>query len=260
VSTVLSYGAGSNSKAILAGKVERSEPLDATVFSDTGGERPEIYADIALTSAWCVSKGYPPITTVKRIAPVKIDGEIKNAYTLEEECLMRKQLPSIAYGFKSCSDKWKQQPFKAWLKESGLTDVTVLIGFDADEPHRAERGDSYDSGYAKRYPLIEWGWNRDDCIAAIARSGLAQPGKSSCFFCPSSRKAEIIALPQYLKDRAVAMEQNANLTSVKGLGRRFAWADLLAAVDAQTIIEFPIEVPCGCHDGIASTPAITPEK
>jgi hypothetical protein len=251
VSVVLSYGAGTNSKAILAAMVMNGEPLDAIVNADPGGERQDIYDDMAETSAWCVERGYPSITVVKRVAVVKVGDEVKEAFTLEEECLMRKQLPSIAYGFKSCSDKWKQQPFKKWLKESGLTDVTVLIGFDADEPHRAARGDTYESGYIKRYPLIEWGWNRSDCVDAIRRAGLRQPGKSACFFCPSSKVSEILALPQSLKERAIAMELNADLTVIAGLGRRFSWRDLIANDDAQVDFDFPqIEVPCGCHDGV----------
>ena len=41
-------------------------------------------------------------------------------------------------------------------------------------------------------------WGRDDCVAAIARVGLPQPGKSACFFCPSSKKHEIITLALHL--------------------------------------------------------------
>lgn len=244
---VLSYGAGTNSKAILCEMVRRGEQLDAIVFSDTGGERPETYADIKETSLWSVAQGYPPIEIVRRTAMVGTDI----AHSLEDECLMRKQLPGIAYGFKSCSDKWKQQPFKKWLKDTGWTDVTVLIGFDADEPHRAERGDSYKSPYSKRYPLIEWGFGREECRSAIALAGLPQPGKSACFFCPSSRKPEIATLnaahPDLMR-RAITMEKNADLTTIKGLGRRFAWGDFIAGIESQDNLDLN-PLPCGCFDG-----------
>jgi hypothetical protein len=54
-----------------------------------------------------------------------------------------------------------------------------------------------------------------------------------------------------LAARAVAMEKNAELTSVKGLGRSFAWGDLYAADDAQQKLfpEVRIEQDCGCYDG-----------
>ena len=51
--------------------------------------------------------------------------------------------------------------------------------------------------------------------------------------------------------KAVAMEENAELTAIKGLGRDFAWKDLLAFDEAQCSL-FPeslIDIDCGCYDG-----------
>lgn len=65
--------------------------------------------------------------------------------------------------------------------------------------------------------------------AAIERAGLPNPGKSACFFCPASKKHEIRELAKLypeLADRAIAMEDNAALDTVKGLGRSFAWLTL----------------------------------
>ena len=165
---VVSYGAGTNSTAMVCEMVRRGEPFAAVVFADTGGERPETYAHLLEFSEWLTARGYPAITTVRQTTKV---GNVP-VTTLEAECLAGHRLPGIAYGFGSCSDKWKQRPFRAWLKQTGWQDVTVCIGFDADEPHRAERGDQHDSGYAKRYPLIEWDMGRDECIAAIDAAGV----------------------------------------------------------------------------------------
>lgn len=249
---IVSYGGGTNSAAMVAELVNHREYLDAIVFSDTGGEKPETYAHIDLMSAWLVTRGYPAITMIRRTPAIVGD---RTASTLEEECLMRGQLPGIAYGFKSCSDKWKTQPFRTWFKEQAFDDeVTVCVGFDAGEEHRAARGDLYDEPYQKRYPLIEWRMERDDCIASIKAAGLPQPGKSACFFCPSSKKGEILALANehpLLFQRAAAMEENADLTSIAGLGRRFSWRDLVKA-DADQAKLFPettIDSPCGCHEG-----------
>ena len=245
--TILSYGGGTNSKAIAVEMVRRGEKIDAITFSDTGGEKPETYKDVHETSDWLVSRGYPEIIWLRK--PHKV-GSIE-VLSLEDECLSSRNLPGIAYGFGSCSDKWKMQPFKKWLKSTGWADVVVLIGFDADEQHRADRGDDYKSGYSKRYPLIEWGWGREDCIEAIKKSGLSLPGKSACFFCPSSKKSEVIGLkyshPDLFK-RAVAIEKNADLTKIKGLGRNYSWADLSEADDLQDDL-FGKPIPCVCWDG-----------
>lgn len=129
--------------------------------------------------------------------------------------------------------------------------VRKVIGYDAGETRRAMA--QGDEKYELWYPLIEWGFDRDACIAAIAASGLAEPPKSACFFCPASRKEEIVALQREHPDlyqRAVAMEENAaaNLGSVKGLGRRFAWSSL--TVEGAEVSEAP-EIPCDCFDGEA---------
>ena len=41
--SVVSYGAGTNSTAMLIGLHERGERPDLILFADTGGERPETY-------------------------------------------------------------------------------------------------------------------------------------------------------------------------------------------------------------------------
>lgn len=83
---------------------------------------------------------------------------------------------------------------------------------------------------ASSYPLMEWGWDREACIRAIEAAGLPQPGKSSCFFCPSMRAEEIIDLRERYPElfrRALALEDNAraNLKTVRGLGRNYSWKE-----------------------------------
>jgi hypothetical protein len=253
--TVLAYGGGTNSKALAIECVKRGIPLDAILFADTGGELPETYEDIRRTSTWLRNHGYPAIGWVHY---TRRNGE---RLTLEQDCLDKKMLPSIAYGFKSCSLKFKVDPQDKFMnnweparevwKAGGQ--VTKLIGYDAGEPHRVK--DYQDKKYAFRYPLVEWGMDREDCVEVIKAAGLPLPGKSACFFCPSSKAGEIKRLkrthPEYLA-RALAMEANAkeNLTSVKGLGRRWSWTDLVDADDRQAdLFLTPPEIPCGCYDG-----------
>lgn len=251
---VVAYGGGTNSTAMLVGLHERGIRPDLILFADTGGEKPHTYDHIKAVSAWCVGVGFPEIITVQS------QDRQGDYYTLEERCLNNKMLPSIAYGFKSCSEKHKRRPQDKFVRnwdaarlawECGLK-VTKLIGYDADEERRAKIAE--DGQYQYEYPLIAWGWGREECVEAIARADLPQPGKSACFFCPSSKKAEILDLAQRYPDlmvRAIAMEKNAELTSIKGLGRRFAWSDFIASSDAQSDLfsDAGSETPCGCYDG-----------
>ena len=256
--TVASYGGGVNSTAMLLGILERLDAYgvspdgikpDLILFADTGGEKPETYAYMQKLSGFLVQFGFPPIVTVA------VSGE-----SLEANCLRRKALPSIAYGFKTCSQRWKLEPQekymnnwtparKAWMRGGR---VTKLIGYDAGEPQRAKQYG--DDKYMLRYPLIEWGWDREGCLATIARHGLCPPPKSSCFFCPNMSENEILDLrdehPELL-DRALAMERNADLVQIKGLARDMSWQQIVD-YDRDQLALLPKRertMPCECYDG-----------
>jgi len=247
--TVASFGGGTDSTAMLIGMWQRGERVDLILFADTGGEKPHTYEHINRFSDWLVRNGMPEITVVKPTV------------TLEQDCLNRRALPSIAYGFKTCSQRFKVQPQDKFLNNwqpakdawARGEKVLKLVGYDATEERRAK---DYESNkYQIRYPLIEWGWDRAECIDVIKSFGLELPGKSACFFCPSSKAQEVKQLAvdyPHLAQRAIAMEANAELTTIKGLGRDYSWTELLKFDEAQTKLfdsDFSTaEIPCGCYD------------
>ena len=70
-------------------------------------------------------------------------------------------------------------------------------------------------------------------------------------FCPNMRRGEILelnALHPELAQRAIAIESNADLSSVKGLGRQWSWGAMLATPD-MFADHFEKAMPCGCYDG-----------
>ena len=238
---IVSFGGGTNSTAMLVGMRERNIVPDAIVFADTKGEKPHTYEHLIDVNKWTLLNGFPIITVVSNEKSSRKGG-------LENMCLEAHSLPSIAYGFKTCSLIFKKEPFDDWIKAKEIPDYERWVGFDAGESRRAKVFDG------TRYPLIEWGWTRKDCIEAIRRAGLKQPGKSSCFFCPSSKKQEVLQLRKdypELAARAVTMEKNAILTEIKGLGRNYAWADLYKADDDQGKLfeETDLPIICECFDG-----------
>ena len=232
---MVSYGGGANSTALLVGLHQHHIPVDLILFADTGAEHPHTYAYLDIMDRWLKEHGMPPII---RVYKTTRDGK---RLTLEQECLQSGTLPSMAYGFKRCSLKHKigpQDKFcnryppcrKVWAAGKR---VVKFIGYDADESYRSDKvllGDLADPKYSKWYPLMEWGWDRAACLQAIEDAGLPQPGKSSCFFCPSMRAEEIIYLRDHHPDlfrRAIALEDNArpNLKTVQGLGRNYSWKE-----------------------------------
>lgn len=260
---IVNFGGGTNSTGLLVGALERGLRPDIVVFSDTGSEMPHTYEHLDAVSAWLVSKGLAPIQVTRW---VRKDGRF---IALHDYCLEREELPSKAYGFSGCTTKWKQQPVDRWLKQHPLVHaeheagraVERWIGYDADEPQRAARMAEKNPEphlWGWRAPLVEWDWGRDECVEAIARAGLKQPGKSSCFMCPSMRKTEVEALAARHPDklrvaleierRAIAKSAlRAEPTSIIGLGRsHFAWADVVKGLP---VVQGPSEVSCGCYDG-----------
>lgn len=238
MTSVVSYGGGVNSTALLIGMHERGERPNAILFADTGGEKPQTYEHIERVRQWIDRVGFPPLTTV---------GYTESAHgSLEQECLNNETLPSKAFGFGGCSVKWKRQPMDRWVAawpdavaawERG-EQVTRLIGLHAGEMRRGKIPD--DKKYCYRYPLREWGWVQADCEEAHVRAGLTLACKSACFFCPAMRKAEVIQLANEHPDlfaRAVAIERNAieagTLETVRGLGRHWTWEALVAADERQ---------------------------
>lgn len=143
---------------------------------------------------------------------------------------------------------------KIW--EEGGT-VTKIVGFDAGESWRAK--DYSSKRYVVRYPLIEWGWDREECVAAIERAGITVPRKSSCWFCPEMEEWEILDLqdehPELL-ERALAMERNnSKLVNIKGLGRTVTWQQVVdfhrdqMPMPGMTLMPRKSRVPCTCYDG-----------
>jgi len=245
---IIAYGGGTDSTAMLIECVNRNITVDLILFADTGAEKPHTYEYIKLFSKWLINNGMPEVTIIKNEAPSKVDG-------LEALCLKNKTLPSIAYGFKSCSVQFKIEPVDKYLKVNYVEawdkkEIIKFIGYDASEDRRAK--ESPNEHYINRFPLIEWAIDRDMCIEIIKEANLSQPGKSACYFCPSSKPHEVrnlkIQYPELAK-RAISMEENAELTSIKGLGRSFSWKALLATDDMFDDQYNNIEIACGCYDG-----------
>jgi 3'-phosphoadenosine 5'-phosphosulfate sulfotransferase (PAPS reductase)/FAD synthetase len=248
VNELVTFGGGVNSTAMLIGMAHKGIRPGWILFADTGGEKPETYAHIAKMAEWIENVGgygFPALITVAKNSMYQ---------TLEDECLRKETLPSIVFGWRSCSDKWKQEPQRKLMNNSPLAreiwargeKIRKAIGFGVDEQRRAKEFE--DEKYVNWYPLIEWGWDRAKCVEVIKAEGFAVPPKSACFYCPASRKPEVLALQKEHPDlyaRAVAMEQNAakNMNVVKGLGRHWSW-EKLPEVAIETV-----EQTCMCFDG-----------
>lgn len=208
--------------------------FDFILFSDPGSENPKTYEYIEYFNKWLKEHKQPKIITLNK------RDKNKEILTLYDDNFRLKTLPSIAYGFKKCSLKYKVGPFDVFLNNSIIAQkcikngfhINTFIGIDMEEDHRAVENPN--QKYRNIYPLISAEFGRFECAQYILSNGLILPPKSSCTYCPSMKPWEIIALYETYPSefyRAIRLEQNAmpNLTSIKGLGRDFAWWDIILA-------------------------------
>ena len=227
---VVADGLGVNSTAMLVGMHHRGIRPDLILFADTGSEKQATYDYLKVRQDYLASIDFPPVIVVKY--EPKNFKNYPPYRSLGENCLTNGTLPSLAFGFKSCSQKWKVAPQDAyvakWLPaiESWTMGGRVVkyIGYDAgpQDAKRYAHVEGYeDPSYEYRYPLRDWNWDREECRRQIVAAGLPVPVKSACFFCPASKPQELHDLtPENLRF-IVAMEARAHprLTSILGLWR-----------------------------------------
>ncbi len=229
---IANYGGGVDSTAMLVEMWRRRIVPDVVIFADVGSEKPETYEYIEMFSRWLSARGLPEVTVVRRnkSRPSKTGPGYD---TIEGNCLQNRTLPSLAFGRKSCSLKWKADPMDKWHRSwqpaidkwASGGKPTKCLGYDSGPADsRRAVGRTEDDLFIYRYPLREWGWTREDCVEQIVRAGLPVPVKSACFFCPASKPWELLWLatehPDLFK-RAIVIEDRAqpNLDTVEGLWR-----------------------------------------
>ncbi|MEL6166027.1 MAG: hypothetical protein AAFR37_20560, partial [Cyanobacteria bacterium J06628_3] len=225
------------------------------LFADTGGEKPETYPYLKIMDEWLTSVDFPEITIVK--------ANNKDE-TLEDECLRSQMLPSKAYGRGQCSSKWKIRPQEKyrnqWKRENSFKKHIEFVGIHHGEQRRLINAEGYlkpleNDKMRVEYPLIMQKINQSACEQLIKAVGLPLPVKSACFFCPSMKPTEIIELKSThpdLYERALEIERQGMKTArtVKGMGRRFAWADVgqLTPLEKALLDQQKANRQCGCID------------
>lgn len=223
------FGSGVDSTAMLIALRAAELKPHVITFADTGGEKPETLEHLDRMNEVLASWSWPEIQVCRKI-PLATTGYDD----LYGNCLANETLPSLAFGMKSCSIKWKQKPQDQFLKgaKSGPnacpphpiwleaqrtgSRIVKLIGYDCGRAdiRRSRNAKSADADFDYAYPLQLLGWTRQDCVRVITDALGPQfvPIKSACFYCPASKEWELFWLAAYhpdLLERALLLERNA---------------------------------------------------
>jgi len=172
-------------------------------------------------------------------APARLHFD--GSYTLSQEMMSQGTIPQRG-GFRACSIHAKGN-----ILDSVIATITQgrpyrhVIGFEVNEQGRALKDSGYNTATRRGwYPLVEWGFTRQDCLDYIAeRTGVVWL-KSACGFCPFAMANDTgrrNLLQRYRTDPALAatsllMEDIARrLNPRQTLIAGSSLADVVAAAD-----------------------------
>ena len=107
----------------------------------------------------------------------------------EKTCIFDGKSPTIAHAFGYNVDEPKRV-----AKCIAADQNRLAFGFNVDEGKRVDRARQFDTPRkVSVFPLVEWGWTRQDCIDYLQRTLGTVWMRSCCHFCPfNNLKAEAI--------------------------------------------------------------------
>lgn len=188
--------------ALMAAHGEISPMPTAAIFADTQGEPRKVYEWLD----WLQPQLPFP---VYRVTQGNLAEESIRLRTSKKtgNVYMKALIPafnvrpngSVALFGRRCTADYKIAPIMRQARilgavPRGCKDVRVVqwIGISTDEAHRMKP--SRFSWCESRWPLIDAGMSRQDCLIWMAKRGYPSPPKSACSFCPFHSDEEWIRL------------------------------------------------------------------
>lgn len=181
---VISLGAGvqSTTLALMAAYHDwKHDGIDCAIFADTGWEPIAVYKHLDWLEDNLPFKVY-------RVSL----GNLKEAVTSGGFSSVPFYTAS-GLGARQCTYQYKLRPLYRKVREllGGKTPkggCEMWVGISTDEITRMK--DARVQYIKNRFPLIEWGMSRNDCLQWLKRQGYPTPPRSACLGCPFKRDSE----------------------------------------------------------------------
>jgi len=192
--TVISYGGGIQSTALVVLAMRERWPIDEIVHVDLlDAESPATREYVARFREWLCREYGRDITVIER-----------NMYRDMLDNPGFTPVPwRIADGSamlsRQCTRQYKVAPLTRYVygRYPGER-IGLMLGISVDEYHRMR--DSSAARIDHVYPLVDRRLTRWQCREIVERAGLAVPWKSSCWFCPYRSSVSQWALVQRYPD------------------------------------------------------------
>ena len=192
--TVISYGGGVQSTALVVLAMRERCPIDEIVHVDlVDAESPATREYVRCFREWLQREYGRDIVVIERnmyrdmldnplFTPVPWHGK-------RERFMLSRQ----------CTRQYKVQPLTRYLYDRYPAGrIGLMLGISVDEYHRMR--DSSAARIDHVYPLVDRRLTRWQCREIVERAGLAVPWKSSCWFCPYRSSVSQWALVQRYPD------------------------------------------------------------
>lgn len=190
---VISLGAGvqSTTMALMAARGDVGPMPDCAIFADTQWEPPATYEYLS----WLENELPFPVyrVTAGNLRSNAVAGVNLTGHSYQE-------IPWFSHkglGKRQCTNKYKIEPIAKKQRELlgykarqriPVGSVEVWVGISMDEMQRMK--DARNKWQINRWPLIEMGMTRRDCLQWMAERQYRMPSKSSCIGCPYKTNAQ----------------------------------------------------------------------
>lgn len=187
----LSWGVGVQSTVLaVMSALGDIDPLDVVITADTGWERRATYVTRDFYAAWLRDRGVSVETvTAGNIRKQGAETQIHMPFFTSTGGPLRRQ----------CTYHFKIKPVRKRLREIAGYDpilppnppagiIELWLGISLDEFKRMKQ--SRVQFITHRWPLIELGMTRNDCVDYLESHGLPIPVKSACIGCPYRQASE----------------------------------------------------------------------
>ena len=228
---IISLGAGvqSSTMALMAAHGEITPMPVAAIFADTKAEPASVYRWLDWLETQLPFQVY-------RVT--QGEGLAKNALRVRQRkdgngSWVPSGIPhysvnrdgSTGHGPRQCTRDFKLTPImresRRIMKECGTKRVVQWIGISMDEAHRMKP--SRVRYATNRWPLIDAGMKRSDCLRWMEAKGYPKPPRSACVFCPYHSDAEWRRLRDEEPDefaKAVQFERDYQAAKIQTVSKK----------------------------------------